>query len=155
VAALGLIALTIAAVIRPVADLNLWHIGTMALAWVAVLASALAAHDRVWGSEADAETPAPDAKGAPWQARYAEPTPPPSAPEGSPQLLEFARELHGTLESDRLRLLISRRLPTLLGSHDVWIVARFGNRQQIIVPSAAGADAAPFVSDEARQWSTY
>ncbi len=151
VAALGLVALTIAAVFRPVADL--WHVGTMALAWVAVLASALAAHDRV--SEAtDTGEQAPDLPERRPQMRPASGAP--VSPDSSPQLLEFARELHATLESDRLRLLIARRLPSLLGLRDVWIVARFGNRQQIIVPSGPGAEGGlPIVSDEARQWSTY
>ena len=128
----------------------------MALAWVAVLASALAAHDRVWGTDADDDPRAHDeARDHSWQTRYVAGRPPQSPADGSPQLLEFARELHATLESDRLRLLISRRLPALLGLHDVWIVARFGNRQQIIVPSRPGTEGAPFLSDEARQWSTY
>lgn len=164
VAALGLVALTVAALLRPVADLNIWHIGTVALAWVAVLASALAAHDRVSGTDAGDE-PEHDArehdavehhtKNHTRQTRYVAERPSQPLSDGSPQLLDFARELHATLESDRLRLLISHRLPALLGLHDVWIVARFGNRQQIIVPSRPGTEGIPFVSDEARQWSTY
>jgi diguanylate cyclase (GGDEF)-like protein len=159
VAALGLVALTVAAFVRPVADLNFWHIGTMALAWVAVLASALAAHDREGETAADDEPRRVDAEDRRHHRRAVSGAPAPSGQsvwEGSPQLLEFARELHATLESDRLRLLISQRLPLLLGLRDLWIVARFGNRQQIIVPSPTGtAEGLPFVTDDAREWSTY
>ena len=158
VAALGLVVLTVAALLRPVADLNVWHIGTMALAWVAVLASALAAHDREWETAANDGPRRVDADDRRPDRRAIADGPAPSAQsvwEGSPQLLEFARELHATLESDRLRLLISHRLPSLLGLRDLWIVARFGNRQQVIVPSSPGAEGLPFVTDDARQWSTY
>ena len=160
VAALGLVALTVGAVFRPEHDLSLWRIGTMALAWVAVLASALAARDR--GTAAiDEDQPREHA------SRERDPNPPrvsngyphtapaPPASTASPALLDFARELHGTLESDRLRLLISRRLPLLLGVRDVWIVARFGTRQQIIVPSSPTGDAMTMISDEPRQWATF
>ena len=159
VAAVGLVALTVAALIRPVADLNFWHIGTMALAWVAVLASALAAHEREGETAARDDSRRVHAEDRRHDRRAASDAPAQSgqlAWEGSPQLLEFARELHGTLESDRLRLLISQRLPSLLGLRDLWIVARFGNRQQIIVPSSTGtAEGLPFVTDDARQWSTF
>jgi diguanylate cyclase (GGDEF)-like protein len=127
----------------------------MALAWVAVLASALAAQDRVTGSTAHdvpRETAAPAVRQAPVTTP---PAPSSPLPENSSQLIEFARELHGTLESDRLRLIIARRLPSMLGRRDVWIVVRFGSRQQIIVPSRPGEEGLPFVSDEPRQWSTF
>ncbi len=152
VAALGLIALTAAVAIRPSADLNFWRIGTMALAWVAVLATALAVRDRAATMSAaddqrelDAASRGPDTGSARAEAHV---------PPGSAALLEFVRELHGTLETDRLRLLISRRLPVLLGVRDVWIVVRLGNRQQIIVPTAGG-EAIPLISDEPREWATY
>jgi diguanylate cyclase (GGDEF)-like protein len=127
----------------------------MALAWVAVLASALAAHDRGFGNAAhDASRDADVAA-----IRQSPVTPQPAAsstlPDISAELIEFARELHGTLESDRLRLIIARRLPSMLGIRDVWIVARFGSRQQIILPTRPTAEGLPFVSDEPRQWSTF
>ena len=55
IAALGLIALTGALIVRPVADLSLWRVGTMALAWVAVLATGLASRDRVVPAPVDDE----------------------------------------------------------------------------------------------------
>ena len=141
-AALGLFVLTIGAVVRLGADLPVGHIGTIALAWVAVLASALMARD---GVVATVHQSVSD------QTAVAE-----SAPaNGSTAVIDFARELHATLESDRLRLLIARRLPSLLGVRDVWVVARFGNGQQIIVPSIGGTDAIAMVGDEHRQWATY
>jgi diguanylate cyclase (GGDEF)-like protein len=154
VAALGLVVLTVAALVRPADDVNVWYVGTMAVAWVAVLASALAAADRRLNAESVQSQSVPP-QSVPPQSVPPPSVPPPSVPDDSPQLVEFARDLHATLESDRLRLLISRRLPSLLGLRDVWIVARFGNRQQIIVPSPAGVEATPRLTAEARQWSTY
>jgi diguanylate cyclase (GGDEF)-like protein len=142
IAALSLIALTGALIFRPVADLSLWRVGTMALAWVAVLATGLATRDRVVITRAVDEPSEPD-------VRIRRPDP------GSIALFDFAREVHATLESDKLRLLISRRLPLLLGVRDVWIVARLGTRQQLIVPSLSGADPMTLVSEEPREWATY
>jgi len=117
-------------------------IGMMALAWVAVFASALMARDGVV---------APDGRSGSGETAVPEQAP----THGSTALIDFARELHATLESDRLRLLIAQRLPALLGVRDVWVVARFGNGQQIFVPSIAGTDAIGMVGDEHRQWATY
>jgi diguanylate cyclase (GGDEF)-like protein len=142
IAALGLIALTGALIVRPVADLSLWRVGTMALAWVAVLATGLASRDRVVPAPVDDEPSEPE-------VTIRRPDP------GSIALFDFARDVHATLESDKLRLLISRRLPLLLGVRDVWIVARLGSRQQLIVPSLSGADPITLVSDEPREWATY
>jgi diguanylate cyclase (GGDEF)-like protein len=214
VAVLGLIVLTVALLVRP--DLDLWRVGTMALAWVAVLVTGLAARDgllitttRVEPSQAEpsqvepsrAETSLADTSHEKSHAEkpHAEkpqaekPQPETSQdtksedrkPEGerpeeqrserqkpdktrsedaasarradvlSAALFDFARDLHATLESDKLRLLISHRLPLLLGVRDVWIVARLGTHQQLIVPSQSGADPATLVSDEPRQWATY
>jgi diguanylate cyclase (GGDEF)-like protein len=114
----------------------------MVLAWVAVLASALMARDGVI---------APGRRSSSEQTARSEQAP----ASGSTAIIDFARELHATLESDRLRLLIARRLPVLLGVRDVWVVARFENGQQVIVPSLAGTDTIPMVSDEYRQWATY
>lgn len=154
VAALGLVGLTIGAVVRPAADLNIWHVSTMVLAWVVVLATSLATRDHELDEDAfddPPEIPQPDQRIASAPIRELPATQP--IPPGSASLLEFARELHGTLESDRLRLLIARRLPVLLGVRDVWIVARFGTRQQMIVPSHLTGG--PLVTEELRQWSTY
>jgi diguanylate cyclase (GGDEF)-like protein len=142
VAALGLFVLTIAAIVRPVADMRVAYIGMMALAWVGVLASALMARD---GGVALDRRSIVAQTGAP------EHTP----GIGSTAVIDFARELHATLESDPLRLLIARRLPALLGVRDVWVIARSGNGQQIIAPSLAGSDAIAMFGDHARQWATY
>ena len=144
VAALGLLALTAAVIVRPAADLDLWRGGTMALAWVVVLATGLAARERVAMSTAIASEEPPRHDDMPRRPDTA-----------SIALFDFAREVHGTLESDKLRLLISRRLPLLLGVRDVWIVARLGTRQQIILPAASGVDPMILVSDEPRHWATF
>lgn len=153
-AALALIALTIAAVLRP-SDLTPWPIGVLAAVWIAVLAAALVAVDRARGDEDDdGDTVVVPVAPPPPPTPPAEP-PRPGAHE-SGMLLEFARELHGILESDRLRLLIGRRLPAIVGRQDVWVVARFGDRQQIIVPPGASeAESLTMISDQARQWATY
>lgn len=144
-AAVALFVLTLAVIVRP-SDANPLELATIAVGWVAVLASAFVA--RGWPLPVDEHArppepavPAPDAAGLPHKSGV---------------LLEFARELHATLESDRLRLLISRQLPVIVGRRDVWVVARFGSRQQIIIPGAPGERAELTVlSDHARQWATY
>jgi diguanylate cyclase (GGDEF)-like protein len=154
VAALGLVGLTISPVVRPAADLNIWHVSTMVLAWVVVLATSLATRDHELDEDAFEDPPAipqPDRRIETAPMRELPATQP--LPPGSASLLDFARELHGTLESDRLRLLIARRLPVLLGVRDVWIVARVGTRQQMIVPSHLTGG--PLVTEELREWSTY
>jgi diguanylate cyclase (GGDEF)-like protein len=140
--------LTIGAVVRPAADLNPWQVVTMTLAWVAVLASALVARDGTVAPPVREDREHVETIVRP-PAQSHQPSNPSTA------VIDFARELHATLESDRLRLLLARRLPALLGVRDVWVVARFGNRQHIIVPSVGGSDAIAMVGDEPRQWSTY
>lgn len=141
-AVLGLFVLTVGTIVRPGADMGVGHIVTMVLAWVAVLASALMARDGVI---------APGRRSGSEQTAVSEQAP----TNESTAIIDFARELHAILESDRLRLLIARRLPVLLGVRDVWVVARFESGQQVIVPSLAGTDTIPMVSDEYRQWATY
>jgi len=153
VAALGLVGLTIGAVVRPAADLNIWHVSTMVLAWVVVLSTSLATREQEFDEEPFEDPPEIPQTVRTESAPIRESAATRSLPPGSASLLEFARELHGTLESDRLRLLIARRLPVLLGLRDVWIVARFGTRQQIIVPSQLAGG--PLVTEELRQWTTY
>ena len=118
------------------------YVATMAFAWVIALASALMASGKVVAPE---PRPGDEPMAAPDQTRAG----------GSRAVIDFARELHATLESDRLRLLIARRLPALLGIQDFWIMARFGNTQQIIVPSLASTDPITMVGDEPRHWATY
>jgi diguanylate cyclase (GGDEF)-like protein len=217
VALLGLTVLTVALLVRPAADLDLWRVGTMALAWVAVLVTGLAARGGLLiptarGESSQDESPAaktPAAETPAAQTPAAETpaaktpaveTPAVEAPAAytphaetseaitseakrsedqrsehtrsesrrsedaasarraevqSAALFDFARDVHATLESDKLRLLISHRLPLLLGVRDVWIVARLGSQQQLIVPSLSGANATMLVSDEPRHWATY
>lgn len=146
VAAAGLLALTCVPVFQP--DAGRWHITTVALAWVAVLATALSARMR---PPADEPVPEPQADSDPGPAR-----PLPPASTNSVELLAFAQELHGTLQSDRLRVLIAQRLPRLVGRPDVWAVARFGTTQHIIVPPAAdGGGSVRLLGDEPRQWATF
>ena len=64
------------------------------------------------------------------------PSPPPDDEVRSDVLLRFARELHASPEADRLHTTLSRALPSLLGYPDVWVIARVGQRQQIIQPDA-------------------
>jgi diguanylate cyclase (GGDEF)-like protein len=146
-AALGLFGLTLVTAVRQGAALSFWQIATIAVAWVAVLASALVARARL---REDAEVDqAPPGSGAP----TLDAPEPPSNESGT--LLEFARELHAVLDSDGLRALISKRLPSIMG-RDAWVVARFGTRQQIIVPSVPGrTDAIPMLGERPRQWATY
>jgi diguanylate cyclase (GGDEF)-like protein len=121
---------------------------------VAVLAGALAARDDSAAPATRDDGPRVPVIHPPVEAA---PAPLPAQPPGddSGAVIDFARELHAILESDRLHLLIARRLPGLLGVRDVWVVARFGNRQQVIVPSLAGSDAIAMVGDEPRQWATF
>jgi diguanylate cyclase (GGDEF)-like protein len=142
IAALGLMVLTGAAIVRPAADLSVWRIAIMALAWVAMAAAGLAARDRATTTTVRDEPVAHEA-----EHRRAE--------SGSTALFDFARDVHGTLESDKLRLLISQRLPMLVGVTDVWIVAQLAGRQQVIVPSLSGTDPTTLISDEPQQWATY
>ena len=118
----------------------------MTAAWVAVLASALVVRGWAFSEEQIPSPPVPAAV----------PAEPAAQSNRSGTLLEFARELHATLESDRLRLLISRQLPIIVGRRDVWVIARFGSRQQVIVPSAPGEKGElPLLGDDFRHWATY
>jgi diguanylate cyclase (GGDEF)-like protein len=86
----------------------------------------------------------------------APPSPPPPEPPDdevkSDVLLRFARELHASPEADRLQTTLSRALPSLLGYPDVWVIARVGQRQQIIEPE--GARRGRLLS-EPQHWATF
>lgn len=158
IAAAGLLVLTIATAVRPSGDGQFWQVLTIIFAWVAIFATAVGHRA---GDAARAEQPAPAAA----------PPPPPPAPTsrasessaaavhgalGGRALVEFARELHGTLQGDRLHQLIARRLPAFVGRRDAWVVARFGARQHIITPSeAGGARRHTRLTDDVRQWITF
>ena len=118
------------------------RVAIIALAWVAIAAAGLATRER-------ATTTIVRAEPAVQEAAHRRPE------TGSTALFDFAREMHGTLESDKLRLLISRRLPVLVGVTDVRIVAQLAGRQQVIVPTLSGADPTALINDEPRQWATY
>lgn len=86
------------------------------------------------------------------------PTPDPALKQSEPwfdALLEFAQEALGSLQSDRLQLLIAQKLPALVGRKrkEVWVVTSFGARQQVILPTREQASA--LLSDEPRQWATF
>ena len=152
--ALGLAAVTVASIVLARdARLNPSHLGLVALAWGAALTAALAFRETTPQPEDRRAVPAA-AVAAPSAAAPASADVAP-ARNGSSEVLEFARELHSTLESDRLRLLIARRLPTLVGLREVWVVALFGTRRQIVVPALAGQEKSPLVGHEPRQWATY
>ena len=163
VAAAGLLVLTIATVVRPTVDGQVWQVVAIVLAWVAIVAGALAAREHRNGDESHAERTAPAPAPAapptpsPLTASVREPRPETadSMPDGG-ALVEFAQELHGTLQSDRLHHLIARRLPAFVGRRDVWVVARFGARQHIILPTERGGAPPPaLLTDDVRQWVTF
>jgi diguanylate cyclase (GGDEF)-like protein len=156
IAAAGLLVLTVSMVIRPAEHAQPWQGMTIVLAWVAVLATALAArgHGEI-DRPSERTAPLPIAPPPPPPPRAAAPQPTEAIPTAS-ALVDFAQELHGTLESDRLRHLIARRLPAFIGRREVWVVARFGSRQHIIVPAGGeGGAATPMLTDGVRQWVTF
>jgi len=142
-ATVALLALTLLAVV-PVGPSPAWPtLALLAAAWAAVLIVSLVRR-----------TPA-----APPGAVTA-PSPPvrDTTPDAiaSVELLAFASELYGELHGDRLRDLIARQLPQLLGLRDVWVVARFGPRRVVITPSGTDrASASPILTGEAAEWATF
>jgi diguanylate cyclase (GGDEF)-like protein len=154
IAAAGLLVLTIATAVRPHRDGQFWQVVTIILAWVAILVTVVG--HRV-GDAPRAEQPAPVTAPPPPTARAKESSPATSdGALGGRALVEFARELHGTLQGDRLHQLIARRLPAFVGRRDAWVVARFGARQHIITPSEAdGARRHTRLTDDVRQWITF
>jgi diguanylate cyclase (GGDEF)-like protein len=154
-AAAGLLVLTIATLIRP-SD-QIWPVVTIVLAWVAILSLALVARDPQEGAIVSLAGPSrgtpppfpPAADAARPRAGASESVP------GGLAVVQFAQELLGTMESDRLHHLIARRLPSFVGRKEVWAVARFGTRQHVIVPP--GTDGAPpvLLTADVRQWVTF
>ncbi len=142
-ATVALLALTLLAVV-PVGLSPAWPtLALLAVAWVAVLIASLVRRS---------PTAPPPAEAAP--PRPVRDEPPDSI--ASTELLAFANELHGELHGDRLRGLIARQLPQLLGLRDVWVVARFGTRRVVITPSGAhGESDHPLLTGEAAEWATF
>jgi diguanylate cyclase (GGDEF)-like protein len=100
-----------------------------------------------------APAPPPRAPSAP-QPRP--PSMPPRPVDDAPKLdavLRFARELNASPEIDRLHTAISHGLAALLGYQDVWIVARFGSLQRVILPEGARSGAETLKS--VQQWVTF
>jgi diguanylate cyclase (GGDEF)-like protein len=167
-AAAGLTVLTLVTAVRPSPEGQAWQVATIVLGWVAILANAL---DHRHEDAPPAERDAPDHPPPPPSPLPSPPPSPPPSPRvaragevspattdwmlGGRALVEFARELHGTLQSDRLHHLIARRLPALVGRRDVWVVARFGARQHIIVPSEAHGGPPTRLTDDIRHWVTF
>jgi diguanylate cyclase (GGDEF)-like protein len=76
------------------------------------------------------------------------------APEvASEALLQFARELSASPEVDRLHATIARRLPAILGFRDLWVVTRFGARQQVIMPEGERRQGGLLADPQ--QWMTF
>ena len=157
VAAAGLLVLTIAAVVNPAAQGQTWHIVALILAWVTILSSALATRDRGNGDTLAGVRPthadAPPA--APPVVHEHPPVLPTDRTPGGVGLVQFAQELHSTLERDRLHQLIARRLPGFVGRREVWVVARFGTRQHIIAPPTVNGAPFSLLTDDVRQWATF
>lgn len=167
----GLLALTVTAVVRASSQSPLAEALMMILAWVAVLASALLARQRPRSPGADAAAPQDGTAGPLPQNRSdasagPHPSNPPPSPDPAPKhddpwfdaLLEFAQEALGSLQSDRLRLLIAQKLPALVGRKrkDVWVVTSFGAQQQVILPTRVDREPpSAILGDEPRQWATF
>jgi diguanylate cyclase (GGDEF)-like protein len=173
-AAGSLLALTIASVIRATSPTQVSQGVMMILAWVAVLASALLARQRSLPPSnetprTDVPEPAsllqdirnlPDSHDRPNPPDPREPPPPPElAPNDEPwfdALLEFTQGTLGALQGDRLRLLIAQKLPALVGRDEVWVVARTGGQQQVILPTRTEREQPTLMlSEEPRTWATF
>ena len=155
----GLLALTLTAVVRASSQSQITETLMMIFAWIAVLGSALLARQRSRSPAADAAAPQGGTVGP-------HPFNPPPSPDPVPKhdepwfdaLLEFAQEALGSLQSDRLRLLIAQKLPSLVGRKrkDVWVVTTFGGQQQVILPTRVERDQpSAILGDEPRQWATF
>ena len=173
-AAGGLLALTIASVVRASSPSLLSDAMTMIVAWVAVLASALLGRQRSTEGAPTGEIPtaaaAPVLAAIPQPPQPAPDPPPAATPPAIPELvegrkndepwfealLEFAQDTLSALQGDRLRLLISQKLPGLVGRENVWVVANPGTHQQVILPHRSeGEPGRLMLGDEPRQWATF
>lgn len=157
IAAAGLLLLTIASVIGPSTTAQAWHLPTIVLAWVVVIASTLAARDYHRAGERPIQQPADPVT----VQRITADTQVPLSNKRSTsiasdvELLRFAQELHGTLDSARLHQLIGRRLTEFVRGRDVWVVARFDGRQHLILPQGNSGTSAIPLTDQIRQWMTF
>lgn len=168
-AAAALMAMTIGAVIRPAPASADREFLMLVVAWIAILTATLAGRARLMAGESGeseqastslriVESPpaaaaAPTTPATPAAAVTAATPAPAALPR---ELLEFAQEIHGTIQSDQLRLLIARRLPALVGVQDVWAVSRFEGQQHLIVPPGPRTGQPPqMLGAEPRQWATF
>jgi len=71
------------------------------------------------------------------------------------RILAFALELRRSASRQRVHQVIAQKLPALLGVERVWVVARFGDRRQVIVPHHGDAPAVnPLISGDG-DWATF
>ncbi|HXH08036.1 MAG TPA: diguanylate cyclase [Vicinamibacterales bacterium] len=120
----------------------------LAIAWAITLLVAVLAAVAAW-RRARAERRPAVAEAAP-EAEGAERP----APLSADALLRFSHELYAALPDSRLRAVIGRRLPSLLGVRDLWIVARFGDRQQIVLADIEARKPEALTAGP-RHWVTY
>ncbi len=71
------------------------------------------------------------------------------------RILAFVLELRRSASRQRVHLVISQKLPALLGVEQVWVVARFGSRRQVIVPHHGDAPGVnPLITGDG-DWATF
>lgn len=71
------------------------------------------------------------------------------------RILAFALELRRSASRKRVQQVIAHKLPALLGVERVWVVARFGDRRQVIVPHQGDAPGVnPLITGDG-DWATF
>jgi diguanylate cyclase (GGDEF)-like protein len=70
--------------------------------------------------------------------------------------LLFAQELVSATTIERLRAVLIRHLPPLVGSRRVWLTSHLQGRTQMIIPEqTAGTDRDKLLDDGAQEWTTF
>ncbi len=70
-------------------------------------------------------------------------------------ILRFTREVTRPASFDQLQNLIAAQIPVLLGVDRAWIVARFGGRPRVILPSPGQERADPLFAGRHADWTTF
>ena len=71
------------------------------------------------------------------------------------RVLAFALELRRSASRQRVHQVIAQKLPLLLGVEQVWVVARFGDRRQVIVPHHGDTPGVnPLIAGDG-EWATF
>lgn len=71
------------------------------------------------------------------------------------RILAFALELRRSASRQRVHQVIAQKLPALLGVERVWVVARFGDRRQVIVPNQGDTPGVnPLIAGDG-DWATF